>query len=96
VTVAKGIYVDLRTGWLGDRTGCYLASGKPSLVQDTGLASHYPLGEGLVTFSTLEEAVDGVERILADPAVHARAARRLAETELDSHTVLARLVEELG
>ena len=96
VTVAKGIYVDLRTGWLGDRTGCYLASGKPSLVQDTGLASHYPLGEGLVTYSTLEEAADGAERILADPAVHARAARRLAETELDSHTVLSRLVEELG
>ena len=47
-TVAKGIYIEVGTGWLGDRTACYLASGKPCLVQDTGLAGHYPLGEGLV------------------------------------------------
>ena len=62
LTVAKGIYVTLATGWLGDRTACYLASGKPALVQDTGLAAHYPLGEGLLTFSTLDEAVAGAER----------------------------------
>ncbi len=95
-TVAKGIYADLQTGWLGDRTACYLASGKPSLVQDTGLAPHYPLGEGLTAFSTLDEAADGVGRILADFPRHAAAARRLAETEFDSRSVLSRLLEELG
>ena len=58
-TVAKGIYVDLKTGWLGDRTACYLASGKPALVQDTGLAEHYPIGEGLVAYASLDEAVEG-------------------------------------
>jgi hypothetical protein len=96
LTIAKGIYVELRTGWLGDRTACYLASGKPALVQDTGLAAHYPLGEGLVAFSTLDEAVEGVESILAHRDEHARAARHLAETELDSRLVLGRLLEELG
>jgi hypothetical protein len=95
-TVAKGIYVDLRTGWLGDRTACYLASGKPALVQDTGLADHYPLGEGLIAYSTLDDAVEGAERILADYPVQSLAARRLAETEFDSQVVLARLLEELG
>jgi len=95
-TVAKGIYVELQSGWLGDRTACYLASGKPALVQDTGLTPHYPLGEGLVSFSTLDEAVGGAERILADYPAHARAARRLAETELDARIVLPRLLEELG
>jgi hypothetical protein len=95
-TVAKGIYVELRTGWLGDRTGCYLASGKPALVQDTGLADHYPLGVGLVAYSTLDEAADGAERILADYADQARAARRFAERELDSRIVLTRLLEKLG
>jgi hypothetical protein len=94
-TVAKGIYVELRTGWLGDRTMCYLASGKPALVQDTGLGDHYPLGEGLVAYSTLAEAIDGVERILTDYRAHARAARHLAETEFDSRIVLRRLVEEV-
>jgi hypothetical protein len=94
-TVAKGMYVELHSGWLGDRTVCYLASGKPALVQDTGLAPHYPLDEGLVAFSTLDEAVTGVERILADYPAHARAARRLAETEFDARLVLTRLLEEL-
>jgi hypothetical protein len=95
-TVAKELYVELRTGWLGDRTACYLASGKPALVQDTGLADHYPLGEGLVAYSTLDDAVDGAERILTGYPDHARAARRLAEEELDSRIVLGRLLEELG
>ena len=96
LTVAKGIYVTLATGWLGDRTACYLASGKPALVQDTGLAAHYPLGEGLLTFSTLDEAVAGAERILADYPTHARAARLLAEERFDARLVLPRLLEELG
>jgi hypothetical protein len=95
-TVAKGIYVELQSGWLGDRTVCYLASGKPALVQDTGLGPHYPLGEGLVPFSTLDQAVAGAERILADYTAHARAARHLAETEFDARIVLPRLLEELG
>jgi hypothetical protein len=95
-TIAKGIYVELRTGWLGDRTVCYLASGKPALVQDTGLEEHYPLGEGLVGFSNLDEAAAGVERIRADFAGHARAARRLAETHLDARLVLSRLLDQLG
>lgn len=95
-TVAKGIYVDLRTGWLGDRTVCYLASGKPALVQDTGLADHYALGEGLIAYSTLDEAVEGAQRILDHYAEQARAARRLAEREFDSRVVLARLIDELA
>jgi hypothetical protein len=94
--VAKEIYVELRTGWLGDRTACYLASGKPALVRETGLGAHYALGEGLVVYSSLDEAVEGVERILADRPRHAAAARRLAEAELDARVILARLVEELG
>ncbi len=96
LTVAKGIYVALRTGWLGDRTACYLASGKPALVQDTGLAGHYPLGEGLLAFSTLEEAAEGVRDIQRDYPRHASAARRLAEKHFDARLVLGRLLEELG
>ena len=95
-TVAKEAYVTLRTGWLGDRTALYLASGKPALVEDTGLAGHYPLGEGLLAFSTLEDAVAGAQQIIGDYATHARAARRLAEREFDARLVLTRLLEELG
>jgi hypothetical protein len=95
-SVAKGVYVDLRTGWLGDRTVAYLASGKPALVQDTGLAEHYPLGEGLLAFSTVDEAVAGAQEIARNHGRHAAAARRIASDHFDARTVLSRLLEELG
>jgi hypothetical protein len=34
--VAKHTYVTTRSGWFSDRTACYLAAGRPALVQDTG------------------------------------------------------------
>ncbi len=94
--VAKNMYVDTRSGWFSDRSVCYLASGKPVLVQDTGLEDLYPVGEGLVTFSTLDEAAAGVEAICGEYERHSRAARHLAEEYFDSTKVLGRLLQELG
>jgi hypothetical protein len=96
LAIAKGIYVELRTGWLGDRTVCYLASGKPALVQDTDLAPHYQLGEGLLAFRTIDDAIAGVRRIQADYVTHARAARKLAEEQFEATRVLSKLVEEVA
>jgi hypothetical protein len=94
--VAKNLYVETKGGWLSDRSLCYLASGNPVLAQDTGLRHRYPSGEGLVFFSTLEEAQAGVEDISQNYARHARAARALAEEHFDSDIVLPRLLEALG
>ena len=55
-SVAQGIYVETRSGWFSDRTVRYLASGKPALVQDTGFSDNYPAGEGLVAFTSPEDA----------------------------------------
>jgi hypothetical protein len=95
-TVAKGMYVETRSGWFSDRSACYLASGKPVVAQDTGFSSHLPVGEGLIPFSTLDEAVGAIEQASADPAGHGRAAREIAEQHLDASLVLARLIDELG
>jgi hypothetical protein len=94
--VAKGMYVDSRSGWFSERSICYLASGRPVLAQDTGLGDLYPLGEGLVAFSTLEEAIAGAEEIRAHPRRHAAAARGLAEERFGSDRVLTRLLEAVG
>ena len=94
--VAKGIYVDTRGGWFSDRSACYLASGRPVIAQDTGLEELYPLGEGLVVFSTVDEAAAAVEAVERDYGRHARAARRVAEEALDSDVVLGRLLDRLG
>src|SRR5438105_1581631 len=83
-SVAQGIYVATDSGWFSDRTIRYLASGKPALVQDTGFSRNYPVGEGLVAFSTLEQAVVGAQRIVREYAAHCQAARALAERYFDS------------
>jgi hypothetical protein len=95
-SVAQGIYVQTGSGWFSDRTVRYLASGKPALVQDTGFSRNYPVGEGLIAFRTLEEAVAGTERIAGDYDRHCRVARELAEAYFDSDKVLGRLVAEIS
>jgi hypothetical protein len=91
--VAKHAYVSTRSGWFSDRTECYLAAGRPALVQDTGWSAHLPHGVGLLPFSTPEQALDGIARIAADWAVHSRRASDIARDCFDSATVLTRLLE---
>lgn len=96
LSIAQNMYVATRGGWLSDRSLCYLASGKPVLAQDTGFSHRYPVGEGLLAFSTLEEAAAGAEEIERNYDRHSRAARWLAEEYFDSDTVLSRLLDRLG
>ncbi len=93
--LAKSGYVLSRCGWFSDRSACYLACGRPVLAQDTGLRAALPTGEGLLTFSTLEEAVAGIDELRASYARHAAAARELAEAYVDSDRVLTGLLEWL-
>lgn len=93
---SKAIFRTLRTGWLSDRSACYLASGRPVLAEDTGLASHLPIGEGLLMFRDVEGAERGVIEIDAHYEQHSRAARRIAEEFLDSRRVLPRVLEACG
>jgi hypothetical protein len=95
-SVAKDIYVQSQGGWISDRSLCYLSSGKPVLIQETGFSRHYPTGEGLLSYSTLEEAVAGAEEITRRPERHARAARAIAEEYFGSDKVLGQLLRNLG
>jgi len=95
-SVVQGIYVQTRSGWFSDRTAAYLASGKPALVQDTGFSKHIPTGNGLLAFTTLEEAIDGAEKIRSNYEHHCRAARALAEEFFDSDKVLRKLLSEIS
>jgi hypothetical protein len=92
---AQGIYVETHCGWLGDRTTRYLASGRPAIVQATGLPPELRCGEGLLTFATPEEALDATEAVLADPARHARAARALAQEHFDGERVVGSVLADL-
>jgi hypothetical protein len=94
--IAKNLYVDTRSGWFSDRSACYLASGRPVLAQDTGIRGLLPCGEGLVTFTTLDEAAAGAEEIVGAYERHSRAARELAEEHLAAGRALPRLLDALG
>jgi hypothetical protein len=94
--VAKNMYVQTRSGWLSDRSLCYLASGKPVLAHDTGWTNNYDGGHGMVPFTSLDEAEEGARWIARDYAHHARAARAFAEEHFDAKRILSRLATNLG
>jgi hypothetical protein len=87
-SVPKHGYVASRGGWFSDRSVCYLASGRPVLIEDTGLADWLPTGCGVVTYRDLGEAVAGVDQINIDYAKHRQRARELAETLFATDKVL--------
>jgi hypothetical protein len=94
IGIAKNAYVKGRSGWFSDRTADYLAHGRPALVQATGFERYLPTGQGLLAFTSMEEAVEGVQRINDDYRAHCKAAREIAESYLDARKVLPRLLED--
>jgi hypothetical protein len=94
-SVAQGVYVEGATGWFSDRTAHYLAGGRPALVQDTGFGRSLDLGQGLLAFSSLDEAASAAREVVAEYPARAAAARGFAERHLDSGRVLGELLERI-
>jgi hypothetical protein len=92
-SAAKNAYVKTRSGWFSDRSVCYLAAGCPVILQDTGFSDWLPSGCGVLAFSSLEEAVDCIERVNSAYLEHCRAAREIAEQIFSYKVVLPRLLE---
>ncbi len=95
-TVAKDQNVITRSGWFSDRSASYLAAGRPVITEDTGFGSYLPVGEGLFTYKTLEEAVQCIRAVEADPVRHFRAARRIAQEHFDAPKILSRILADAG
>ena len=95
-TVAKDQYVRLNTGWFSDRSACYLAAGRPVIIQETGFTKIYGGDAGLLSFRSLGEIVDAARMIKADYAKHSRAARNLAREVFEAEKVLRSLLERAG
>ena len=91
---AKPSCVHLQNAWISDRTLCYLASGKPAVVQHTGPSRFLPDAEGLFRFRDLEEAARYFSLVEKDYERHSRAALALAQEYFNSDKVLARLLDQ--
>jgi hypothetical protein len=93
---AKPAYVKGRTGWFSDRSVCYLASGRPCILQDTGASAHLPRTAALRFFSTVEEAADALAATEADYPSASRDARRLAAEVFGTDAVLPPILRLAG
>jgi hypothetical protein len=92
-SVAKNGYVVGQAGWFSCRSACYLAAGKPVVVQDTGFSGVLPVGEGILSFRSFGEAADAIESVRRNYKAHAKTARTIAEEFFDARKVLAALVD---
>jgi len=95
-TVVKEQYVRPRTGWFSDRSVCYLAAGRPVVMQETGFSKFIHCGKGLLPFLTEEDATQALEAINGDYDRHREAALSIAREYFDADTVLRRLMQTIG
>jgi len=95
-SVAKNIYVATRCGWFSCRSVCYLAAGLPVVVQETGFSDVIPTGSGLLAFSDLDQAVQGIDTVERAYSSHQAAARELARDYFDSDRVLGEMLHRIG
>ena len=95
-TAVKNGYAAGRTGWFSDRSACYLAAGRPVIMQDTGIDAYVPTGTGLLTFTDIDSAAEAINQVESDYPRHATAATAFAREFLDSDLVLSRLVQLAG
>jgi hypothetical protein len=96
ISVAKNLYVGTRSGWFSCRSACYLAAGRPVVVQDTGFSHVIPTGEGLFAFSDGRQAEEAVAAVERDYDRHSRAARELSAEFFDARRVLGNMLHQIG
>ncbi len=89
---AKPSCMRFQNAWVSDRTLCYMATGKPVVVQDTGASACLPNGEGMFRFSTLEEAAHALDALNEDYIRHCRAARDIVEAYFDAKKISERIL----
>ena len=95
-TVAKDQYVRLNTGWFSDRSACYLAAGRPVVTQETGFTRFYGGASGLLSFGTMDEAVEAIGSIRDNYAAHCQSALEIAREFFEAETVLRSLLARAG
>jgi len=95
-SVAKQGYVVTNSGWFSERSAAWLASGRPVVTQDTGFSRRLPVGAGLLSFTTPEEALAAIGEVGRNYESHCRNAREIAVACFDARPVLTQLLARSG
>lgn len=85
--------IRLQNAWVSDRTLCYLASGKPAVVQHTGPSRFLPDAAGLFRFRDIDEGARCLDIVMADYDRQSKLARALAEEYFNAQKVVGRVLE---
>jgi hypothetical protein len=93
---AKGGYVGTRSGWFSDRSACYLAAGRPVVLQSTGFEDLLPVGEGAFAVADVEQAAAAIATVRGAYDRHRAAARRLAAQHFEATKLLSGMLERCG
>jgi hypothetical protein len=95
-SAAKEQVVVTRSGWFSDRTVCYLAAGRPAIVQETGFSNFLPTGRGLFGFSDFDGAAAAIDAVAADYQGQSEAARDIAHEYFDADRVVGDILRKVG
>jgi hypothetical protein len=91
--IAKHGYIISNSGWFSERSCCYLAFGRPVLAQESGFSEWMNTGEGVLPFSSPDEAVAAIDALNSRYEVHCRVAREIAREYFDYRQVLPRFLD---
>ena len=71
-----------------------MAAGKPVIVQDTGFSKVLPVGDGILIFTTLDEAVSAIHEVEENYQQHSQSALVIAKEYFCSDKVLSNLLDK--
>lgn len=81
-----------RSGWLSDRSGIYLALGRPVITESTGAEPYLPARSGIAFVGSIEEAVVAAQDILTHWEAWSQRARTTAVECFDAVKNLRRIL----
>ena len=90
---AKPSGARLQNAWVSERSLCYLASGRPVVVEHTGPSRFLPEDAGLWRFRNPAEAARALQMVVEDYPRQCRLARALAEEYFDAAKVVRTVLE---
>ena len=72
-----------------------MATGRPVIMQDTGFSNWLPTGEGILAFSTENEALNCIEKVNSQYTANCQAAKNLAEKTFSYQAVLPAMLDKI-
>lgn len=94
-SIAKNGYVISKSGWFSCRSACYLALGKPVILQDTGWSNHLPSNKGAFAFNTIEESIESIDMVNRNYDFYSKKAKELAKEFFDAKKVCANILKRI-